>query len=354
METAPWLISLVVNQAGEYRCRMDIADPWRVSIDALQLVSAQNEDAAFLEGLQAEIDEKVSQPFSKPIMFGGDLGHLSPLSQAAFGLARENPHHLDGPAMGDLRHIISQQADSFRFKIEDKVAALRPETLCTIPNPKFPNEPSRGVRLHASSVRKVLSEFNVREGHPYPGDPDFVIEGDPDEGAPVEEIETEDGLLFAVAVEPEFPENEVPAECIRFLANVWEAAETIVDTINSIRAAVDGEVEPGEDEYLDEGTDPELVSVRLVRTGEAEWVHGKYQLGTWVTALEQLADCEGDLDKVRKLFEGSSQGSMGFEGDLKQICTNPDHLNNPDNEEAQHCSLHHDFEGKDQQNQLLS
>ena len=250
------------------------------------------------------------------------MGHLSPSNT----YRRENPHHLDGPAMGDLRHIISQQAASFRFKIEDKVAALRPETMCTIPNPEFPNDESRGVRLHASSVRKVLSEFHVREGHPYPGDPDFVIGGDDpaDDSEPLEEIETEDGLLFAVAVEQEFPEGEVPADCIRFLANVWEAAETIVDTIKQIRDACDGNQEPGEEAYPD-GTDEEMVSVRLVRAGEVFWQRGKFQLITWVTALEQLDDCDGDLDKVRELFAGSSQGSMGFESDLPKAET----LENP-------------------------
>ena len=66
-----WMLSIVGNKKGEYRCRIDIYDPFRITIDEIPMKYVHVEDD-FDERIKAEVKEKVSATQFTTYAYGGN------------------------------------------------------------------------------------------------------------------------------------------------------------------------------------------------------------------------------------------------------------------------------------------
>lgn len=67
-----WMLSIVGNKKGEYKCRLDTYDPVRVALDELPLQLQQVVDVGLWTQLKAEIKEKVRK--KKYVSYQGGIG----------------------------------------------------------------------------------------------------------------------------------------------------------------------------------------------------------------------------------------------------------------------------------------
>jgi len=67
--TAPWYVSIVVNKEGNYRMRLDVFKPFRLTIDSLTLEVVEDADDPFVDELRKEVAEKVSERFGRRSVF---------------------------------------------------------------------------------------------------------------------------------------------------------------------------------------------------------------------------------------------------------------------------------------------
>ncbi|MDD4409368.1 MAG: hypothetical protein PHW52_01805 [Candidatus Pacebacteria bacterium] len=68
-----WMLSLVGNKAEEFRIRLDIFDPFRLTIDGLELKIDFSDDLIMTEDVKKEISEKVSSVNPFPVFFDFDV-----------------------------------------------------------------------------------------------------------------------------------------------------------------------------------------------------------------------------------------------------------------------------------------
>lgn len=57
--------SLVVNKAGDRRCRLDLYQPFRITFDGVKVEVLSQEDKALKEECEKEVQEKVKAPYEK-------------------------------------------------------------------------------------------------------------------------------------------------------------------------------------------------------------------------------------------------------------------------------------------------
>jgi len=66
-----WMLSLVGNRGKEYKCRLDLYEPIRLTLDGLRFEIRQPENSALRAALEAEVKEKVkTRVFTYPDYLG--------------------------------------------------------------------------------------------------------------------------------------------------------------------------------------------------------------------------------------------------------------------------------------------
>ena len=66
-----WMLSIVGNKKGEYKCRLDTYDPVRIALDELSLQLQQTVDVGLWKQLKAEVKEKVRKKKYTTYQAGG-------------------------------------------------------------------------------------------------------------------------------------------------------------------------------------------------------------------------------------------------------------------------------------------
>ena len=76
-----WMLSIVGNKLGEYKARVDLYEPFRITIDELPLTVAYPIDKGLRVKVEDEIKEKVHKTFF-PTWKGGDPNWGLPFGKA--------------------------------------------------------------------------------------------------------------------------------------------------------------------------------------------------------------------------------------------------------------------------------
>jgi hypothetical protein len=282
----PWLLSLVVNTRGDYKCRVDFTYPVRNTIDNIKLIETPIEqDTDFLDTLKAEIEEKVS--------FGSSFGRPFAGMKEAFRL---EDHKVAETTLGfaaeqvALSEILREQPDSFREKLEAKLQGVGDTTMCSVPIPNADKLGPEVVRLPAEHVRNVIERETFlagKEAHDEKFGP--VIEVIEDEEQPEYELETEGRSSFKVFKLLQNPHGSVKndiALATDFLGQLPQENETEVrETIEQI---------------WEEETVPEELSISVCIPGlfsdKRDATKAHFTMDAWQGALDErrIDEAEGE------------------------------------------------------------
>jgi hypothetical protein len=288
----PWLLSLVVNTKGDYKCRVDFTHPVRNTIDNIKLIETPVEqDEEFLETLKAEIKEKVS--------FGGMFGGIENIGDNIYRPgAAELEHGSSGFVLEDhkvaqttlgfaaeqvaLSEILRAQPDSFREKLEEKLKGVNDTTMCSVPIPNPVKLGPETIRLPAEHVRSVIEREAFLVGknmHDEKYGPVMDLPGDPPEaGALYELTNQDDSILYKILEGPLAAEltvraGEKDAAMAYFGELIDEEVEAeIRETLMDIATSPDHE----------NGTEAIMVRIEILNGRSAQ-----FSLDTWIEAIEE-------------------------------------------------------------------
>lgn len=289
----PWLLSLVVNTKGDYKCRVDFTHPVRNTIDNIQLIETPVEqDEEFLEILKAEIAEKVT--FGGSPMFSGIENIYRPgsdmykevegrqtfvledhkVAQTTLGFAAEQVA---------LSEILRAQPDSFREKLEEKLKGVNDTTMCSVPIPNPVKLGPETIRMPAEHVRSVIEREAFLVGknmHDEKYGPVMDLPGDPPEdGALYEMVNEDETILYKILEGPRAAELTVregeKAAAEAYFGELIDdnVEEEIRETLREIAGSPDHE----------NGTEHVMVRVEILNGR-----HATFSLDTWMEAVDEI------------------------------------------------------------------